>query len=172
MCCPPRWHSLIGNTMVEFRAWLLAVLVLAVVPPVASAQHCETALAVYARASAAPGGAPHVGNARLFCLQPPGLDAHELPAHADQVMVRINSGMSPTRASIWVTLDGLGFVAEPFRLYRTELLTGPVYQLPDWLYLRDGDEASGELVVTLQEAGYYARVVYHKDAMPIDAPVL
>lgn len=157
--------------MVEFRVWFLAALVLGVAAPAASAQHCETALAVYGRSSLAPAAAPHVNNARVFCLQPPGLDAHALPAYADEIMVRINSGLSPTRASIGVSLDGLGFVDEPVRLYRTELLTGAVYQLPEWLPIPDGDGASGDLVVTLQEAGYYARVVYHKDAMPVDAPV-
>lgn len=157
--------------MVEFRLWLLAVLVLGVAAPVASAQHCETALAAYGRSSLAPAAAPHVNNARMFCPQPPGLDAHELPAFADEIMIRINSGLSPTRPSIGVTLEGLGFVDEPVRLYRTVLLTGAVYQLPEWLPIPDGDEASGELVITLQEAGYYARVVYHKAATPVDAPV-
>lgn len=147
--------------------WLFAaVLLVAAIPlaPVASAQHCETGIHAFARNSLTPQPSPpHVTNAPGACVRTFGVtDTHELPATSDQLFVRCYCGMSPSVRSTLVELDGFGWREQLFRLYRVERVTGPAYELSEWIYFPDRSGAEGELTITFMQPGYSAVVHYFK----------
>lgn len=154
------------------RAALALALVFASVAlaPPSSAHHCESGLRAYARDSftLAPPAPPHATNAPTICSATRSIVGHELPSTADQVLVRCYCPFQPGIASLLVSLDGLGFQDQLFRLHRVDRPTEAFYEFPAWVYFPDGASAEGELTVTLIEPSYHKAVVrYTKGASPL-----
>lgn len=132
---------------------LLLVLVAALgAIPVAEGQHCVTKIAVYGRVGLAPSPPPpYMSLNQGICPRvDPAVD-HTLPPQTEQIFVRINGDFGPSKPTLRLDLEGLGFVGSTFTLQRTpNAMGGSTYQLGEWLNVPS--PASG---ATITATAYY-----------------
>ena len=141
--------------------------------PTGTSHHCESRLSVYSRASFTPMQAPpnHAFDQTVCTIvKLRGLEDHTLAPNADQVLVRVNGVFGPALTNVSVYLDGMGFDNARFTLFRANEPLGPVYVMPEWIYLPDPtDEA---LTATVHYPTGQFTVTYARNPTQLPLPQL
>lgn len=114
---------------------LSAALLLLILATPASAEHCESGIAVFGRPAFSPGVLPPTLPRYCVTLETSGSAGHVLPPGTQDIFVRVEADLGASYPILNLKLDGLGFHEQTFHLTRTQSAAMWTYNVEDWLPL-------------------------------------